>query len=113
MNGLIVPFADVVDERVRDLVLHVARADAFHAFALRFLAQLLDGVLRVARAAPCRRRASSSAASDRLCFFGSSRRVSTAHIAATSSVCGAMCLPCTFCVVEVLLVDLDLFVELA
>ena len=28
-------------------------------------------------------------------FFGSARRVSTAHIAATSIVCGAMCMPFT------------------
>jgi len=41
MKGLIV-------QRVRNLVLDVARADAFHTLALRFLAKLLHGVLRVA-----------------------------------------------------------------
>jgi hypothetical protein len=44
--------------------------------------------------------------------LGSSSRVSTAHIAAISMVCGAMCLPRTFSEVEVLLVDLDLFAQL-
>ena len=38
----------IADERVRNLVLHVARADALHTLALRFLAQLCHGVLRVA-----------------------------------------------------------------
>src|SRR5213080_3690715 len=39
------PLAIVGDQRVGDLVLHVARGDALHALARRLLAQLLDVVL--------------------------------------------------------------------
>ena len=80
------------DQGVRDLVLHVARRDADHALVVRMLAQLLDVLLGEAR--------------QRLAVvqlellqprqpgvLGSSSRVRTAHMAAISIVCGAMCFP--------------------
>ena len=48
-EGVHAPLAPVGDQRVRDLVLDVARADPVHPLAHRLLAQLLDVVLGEAR----------------------------------------------------------------
>ena len=47
----------------------------------------------------------------RFACFGGFSLVSTAHIAAISIVCGAICLPPFFSGVEVLFVNLDLIAE--